>query len=169
MNYNRSIKKTIDLNLDLIKVWDIISQESNLELFHPFCLKNPVIDWRESSHKDKIYYLNGLVLQRNWTGWNPKKGYDLLIGEKEQEESLVSWRINQGKNKNSSQLSIEVYPWFLNQGNKWIQFLPFELFVRPKLSSYLNSVLKGLEWYINHNKPVPRNHFGVHSWFSKKI
>jgi len=56
MNYNRSIKRQIELNANPEKVWSIISKKSNLELFHPFCLKNPTIEWIDNSHKDTIYY-----------------------------------------------------------------------------------------------------------------
>ena len=169
MNYNRSIKRQIELNANSEKVWSIISKKSNLELFHPFCLKNPTIEWSDNSHKDTIYYLNGWILERNWVNWIPGKGYDLLIGEKKKKKSYVSWRIIAGKNQQSSILSIEIQPWFINQGNKWMQTIPFLLFAKPKLSSYLDSVLKGIDWYINNEMPVPKNHFGVHSWFSKKI
>ena len=148
MNYNRSIKRQIELNANSEKVWSIISKKSNLELFHPFCLKNPTIEWSDNSHKDTIYYLNGWILERNWVNWIPGKGYDLLIGEKKKKKSYVSWRIIAGKNQQSSILSIEVQPWFINQGNKWIQTIPFLLFAKPRLSSYLDSVLKGLDWYI---------------------
>ena len=54
----------------------------------------------------------------------------------------------------------------INQGNKILQFLPFQLFVKPQLKSYLKSVLKGLNWYTENGKPTPRNHFGKLSWFS---
>ena len=49
---------------------------------------------------------------------------------------------------------------------KLFQFLPFQLFVKPQLKSYLKSVLRGLKWYTKHNKPTPRNHFGKLAWFS---
>ena len=88
MNYNRSIKRQIELNANPEKVWSIISKKSNLELFHPFCLKNPTIEWSDNSHKDTIYYLNGWILERNWVNWIPEKGYDLLIGEKKKKNHM---------------------------------------------------------------------------------
>ena len=54
----------------------------------------------------------------------------------------------------------------INQGNKVFQFLPFQLFVKPQLKSYLNSVLSGLKWHVEKNKITPKNHFGKLSWFS---
>ena len=85
------------------------------------------------------------------------------------EDSLIGTTMNVGKNQQSSILSIEIQPWFINQGNKWMQTIPFLLFAKPRFNSYLDSVLKGLDWYINNEMPVPKNHFGVHNWFSKKI
>jgi len=40
------------------------------------------------------------------------------------------------------------------------------LYIRPMLKTYLSSVTRGFEWYVTSGEPVPRNHFGRHSWFS---
>ena len=54
-----------------------------------------------------------------------------------------------------------------NMGLKFYDRIPFELYIRPQLSSYLDSVLGGLKWHMENNKPTPKNHFGTHKWFSK--
>ena len=110
-------------------------------------------------------YLNGVVLERKFTSWNKEKGYELNIGRKNGRHSHVSWTI-ENISENKSALSIEVYPWMINQGNKVLQFFPFRLFVKPQLKSYLNSVLSGLKWHVENNEITPKNHFGKLSWFS---
>ena len=104
-------------------------------------------------------------MERKFISWIEEKGYDLNIGTKDGRKSHVSWRI-EDISENKSALSIEVHPWIVNQGSRIVQFLPFQLFVKPQLKSYLKSVLGGLKWYAENNKPTPRNHFGVHRWFS---
>ena len=49
---------------------------------------------------------------------------------------------------------------------KIISFLPYKFYVKPKLRSYLNSVIKGIDWYLRRGEEVPRNRFGKHAWFS---
>jgi hypothetical protein len=49
---------------------------------------------------------------------------------------------------------------------KFISYLPYKLYIRPKLKNYLNSVIKGIDWYLKKKENVPRNAFGKHSWFS---
>jgi hypothetical protein len=34
------------------------------------------------------------------------------------------------------------------------------------LGKYLQSVVKGFEWYVTRGEPVPRDQFGKHTWFS---
>ena len=48
-------------------VWEVISRPGNLVDFHPFCESNPVEVWPGVGSKDKIYYYNGLVLEREFT------------------------------------------------------------------------------------------------------
>ena len=164
-NYNFSIKCRQEFNVSSCMIWNIISKESNLDLYHPFCKKNDVLSWKENSHHDRLEYLNGVVLERKFTSWNEEKGYELNIGRKNGRQSHVSWII-ENISENKSALSIEVHPWMLNEGNKVFQFLPFQLFVKPQLKSYLNSVLSGLKWHVENNEITPKNHFGKLSWFS---
>ena len=61
-----SINKNENLS-NISKVWDIISTESNLELFHPFCRKNRSINWPGRESVDEIEYLNRLTFIRKFT------------------------------------------------------------------------------------------------------
>ena len=63
-------------------------------------------------------------------------------------------------------LTITVYPYFIKNLPRFITFFPYYLFVIPKLKSYLKSVINGIDYYIETKKPIPKNYFGKHSWFS---
>ena len=89
--YNWKISSSKIINANLKTVWDIISKESNLELFHPYCKKNHVIKWSKEKSIDELEYLNGLVLKRKFSNWYEKEGYDLYINEKGKPASYVSW------------------------------------------------------------------------------
>ena len=164
-NYNNSIlhKETFDLSVN--ELWKLISKPSNLELYHPFCKSNTPIEWNDENHADKLEYLNGTVLERYFISWKENKGYDLYIGRKDGRKSHVSWKIERISH-HQTELSIEVRPWIFNQGNRFIEFIPFEFFVRPRLKSYLESVLGGLKWHAVNQRITPRNHFGKLAWFS---
>ena len=75
----------------------------------------------------------------------------------------VIWKITGDKKSN---LSITVYPHVFSNRNKLSYFLIHTFFINPGLKKYLNSVLKGYKWYLENKKPVPRNQFGEHKWFS---
>ena len=123
INYHWSITGIQEVSINSKDLWEIISTPSNLENFHPFCLKNPVIKWPGEKSIDEVHYYNGLILERNIENWFDKKGYDLFIGKKDGKQSFVSWEIQEISGKTS--LKITIYPWIYNQGFKIIQFLPF--------------------------------------------
>tara|TARA_Y100000768_G_C23980587_1_gene685533 strand:- start:167 stop:676 length:510 start_codon:yes stop_codon:yes gene_type:complete len=146
-------------------VWNVISAPSHLNLFHPFCKKNSIISWEDSSHIDMLEYLNGLKYIRKFTKWSPFKGYELEIGKKNGKQSYVVWEIKEMDNTTCT-LSITVYPHLLSKYPKIISYLPFKLIIKPKLYNYLFSVISGLKYYLENNKKVPKNNFGKHRWFS---
>tara|TARA_A100001011_G_scaffold400458_1_gene515149 strand:+ start:4062 stop:4583 length:522 start_codon:yes stop_codon:yes gene_type:complete len=163
-NFNWGITKRKEFKVSREKLWNVISSPSNLDLFHPFCLKNKTIKWPGLGSVDQIYYYSGLTLEREFINWLDNRGYDLFIGKKGGQKSLVSWRI---KEKNESlSLSITVYPYLKNKGSKITNFIPFFVVIKPSLSNYLDSVLSGLEYYITTNKKVEKNQFGTHKVFS---
>ena len=77
-NYLRSVTVTKEFDLPKEKIWETISKESNLELFHPFCKKNPTIAWEENRHEDEIHYIRGFILKRKFVAWEKNTGYDLF-------------------------------------------------------------------------------------------
>ena len=163
-SFNWCIVGTLELSISSSDLWAIISSPSNLELFHPFCLKNPTINWPGLNSIDLIHYYSGLALERKFVKWVDNQGYDLFIGKKNGKKSFVSWQIEE-KGENSK-LSVSIYPYICNQGKKIVNFLPFFLIVKPSLTNYINSVMSGLEYYINTNNKVKKNQFGSHKLFS---
>lgn len=111
-----------------------------------------------------ITYINGIVLKRKFIQWNEGVGYDLYITTKNGKSSFVKWSIEKLDEK--SKITITIYPYICNQGNKIVNWIPFNLFVKPNLKNYLISVLCGLNYYLDYNKKVKKNQFGSHPWFS---
>ena len=112
-----------------------------------------------------MVYLNGLIYFREFIVWDENKGYKLLIGRKRGKKSKVEWNIT--TQNNSVFLSITVYPYLLNSWPRLISYFPYILFIKPALKKYLSSVIGGINWYLINDKPIPKNHFGKHMWFSK--
>lgn len=149
-------------------VWNLISSPGLVSLYHPFCESNPVYEWPGAGSHDEIHYFNGLVLERRFTNWIEDVGYDLEIGRPGGRKSTVSWRVAE-RDGHWTTLRITVYPHGLQHRSLVIRWLPHVLRLRPQLRRYLNSVLKGLDWFITRGKPVQRNQFGAHPWFSPSI
>jgi len=147
------------------KVWDAISMPGNLESCHPFCAENPVEVWPGSEARDQVKYLNGLVYERRFCRWIEGIGYDLHIGRRGGKSSFVSWRMQPSDLEHTS-LRISVYPWVFQNLPVTIRWIPYFMRIRPLLRMYLASVIKGFEWYVTRNEPVPRKQFGSHPWFS---
>ena len=149
------------------KVWDVISMHSNLEPCHPFCAQNPVEAWPGAQSRDRIHYLNGVVFERRFCTWIEGVGYDLNIGRPGGKTSFVSWRIRPVDSETAI-LRIAVYPYVMQHLPGVVRWIPHIFSIRPMLTSYLSAVTKGYEWYVTRNKPVPRNQFGSHPWFSDR-
>ena len=147
------------------RVWVAISAPGNLEFCHPFCEKNPVDVWPGPGSRDSIHYLSGWIYERRFFNWIDGVGYDLEIGPQCGNTSQVSWRIVPIDDRSSS-LRISVFPHVLQNIPILFRWLPHMAWVRPRLASYLSSVVRGFEWYVTRGEAVPRNQFGSHSWFS---
>tara|TARA_B100000519_G_C13927849_1_gene289956 strand:+ start:47 stop:568 length:522 start_codon:yes stop_codon:yes gene_type:complete len=162
-NWKISCNKEINVSVD--RLWGLITRPSNLELFHPFCKKNPIRQWPGSESIDEVHYYNGLILKRTFINWIDNEGYDLCIAPKSGSKSFVSWRIKKITEK-SSNIKIIVYPYLHNKGSKAKCFIPFNILIKPILKKYLYQVLSGIEWHLNNNKRVPKNKFGNNIMFS---
>jgi len=92
-------------------------------------------------------------------------GYDLTIGRKGGRKSYVSWRITEEQDKTGC-LRITIYPHALQNIPVAVRWIPHIAMMKPALSSYLDSVLKGFEWFITTGESVRKNQFDSHKWFS---
>jgi len=163
-NFNWCVEQSQIIHCKRSKLWKTISSESNLELFHPFCKTNNIIIWPGDKSEDILVYLNGRTMRRKFIFWENNFGYDLFINQMGFESSLVSWRIKD-ENK-GSRITISVWPYLFNKGNKVFNWFPFKFFVHPSLEKYLSSVLRGLKYYLENDKKIKKNQFGLHRWFS---
>ena len=101
------ISNTIKVENTANEVWDLISSPGHLNLFHPFCKENNVLESKNTVIvKDQLIYLNGLTYYRSFTEWNPGLGYGLKIGSKNAKESEVKWQIIENKIAKDHQLSV---------------------------------------------------------------
>ena len=132
--FHWGVTQSAEIDCSVPKLWKIISKESNLELFHPFCKKNKVIKWADSGSIDEIEYLNGKIFCRRFCGWINEVGYDLYINQIDKPSSFVSWRISEKESK--SCITITVYPYLFNRGYEIINFYKeaFDI-VRKNLSN----------------------------------
>jgi len=145
-------------------IWLTIANPGNLGYCHPFCEKNSVSKWPGVGSKDIIHYYSGWVMQRDFVTWIDGEGYDLLIGREGGRKSYVSWRIT--NEREGARLRITIFPHALQKIPTIIRWIPNIVVIQPALHSYLESVLKGFEWFITTGKPVSKDQFGTHRWFS---
>ena len=155
------VSKKIFLNHNPEVVWEIISSKKSLELFHPYCLKNDVINYKK---KDKLVYLNGLTYIREFSAWKPNNGFVLRIGKKDGKKSKVKWEIK--ALDIGCEVKISIFPYRSSKISKYFYPLVNIFIVKPKLRKYLQSVLLGLKFYLETTTKVKKNQFGKHSWFS---
>jgi hypothetical protein len=147
------------------KIWEVISNPGSLPLYHPFCEKNPVMNWPGADSHDEVHYFNGVILERRFTNWYDDVGYDLEIGRAGGRKSVVSWRITPIEEQRSS-IEIAIYPHAVQSIPITVRWIPHLFWLQPHLRRYLQSVVKGLDLFITSGRPVKRNQFGDHPWFS---
>ena len=161
----RSVTKSIVLDADQSIVWELISTPGHLNHVHPFCQVNKPVFWEENHHQDELIYLNGMHYIRSFVNWIPMEGYDLLIGKKDGPQSYVVWKLKR-ISESKSQLTITVFPFMMDKWPRIASYIPFSFWVKPRLTNYLDSVLSGIEFFIQNGEEVPRNFKGRHAWFS---
>jgi hypothetical protein len=163
--FNWPVSASRNIAASPVRIWSAISKPGNLEDCHPFCEKNPVSEWPGVGSRDTIYYYSGWILHREFTNWIDGLGYDLVIGRDNGRKSYVSWRIFEGPG-NSNTLNITIYPHVLQNIPVPLSWIAHRFYIQPSLQNYLQSVVKGFEWFITTGKPVLKNQFGSHDWFS---
>ena len=82
-----------------------------------------------------------------------KQRLHLTIGEENGPQSYVVWDLEELSESESS-LTITVYPFILAKLPKPLAYLPHILWVKPRLRSYLKSVVGGFHYYSTEGKSV---------------
>ncbi|MHA1910310.1 MAG: hypothetical protein ACTSYA_01330, partial [Candidatus Kariarchaeaceae archaeon] len=85
-------------------------------------------------------------------------------------QTEVHWEISpiEKLGKEMSVLRITLFVPHLQNTSVLLRWMPHFFYVRLRMKKYLDSVLQGFEYFIKTGKPVERNQFGSHSWFSPK-
>jgi hypothetical protein len=169
-NFKWPISSSITIDASISTIWEAITAPGNLNDCHPFCKKNTVVNWSENNSKDIILYYNGRELERNFFDWKKEKGYKLMIGRSGGRQTEVHWEIDpiEISGKEKCVLRITLFVPHLQNTSVLIRWIPHFFYVRPRMKKYLDSVLQGFKFFIKTGKPVERNQFGSHSWFSSK-
>ena len=164
------VSRSLQIEVDNDVLWGIISSPGNLNYCHPYCKENNVEKWQGIDSRDSITYYNGLTLNREFIDWNEKKGYELNIGKRKLAAANVLWEIN-AINNNASTLSISIKLYsdvILFKYLKVFRNMITYFFLKPKMSAYINAVLRGFKHYAETTEPVQKNQFGYNSIFSTK-
>jgi hypothetical protein len=148
------------------QVFAVLERPGHLEPFHPFFRENTALVWDESERRDRIVYLNGLRLDRQFVQWSPGEGFELLIGGSVDKRSLVTWTLSDDSSA-SSTITITVRPYIYAGKPRVTSAAINRLWIGPRLTSYLTSVENGLNQYLETGERVARNAWGSHPWFSR--
>lgn len=174
---NAALLTTVSLSRHIAapteKVWELISKPGHLADCHPFCEKNLVEKWPGVGAKDAVHFYSGKVINRYFNKWVKGVGYNLhlTIQDLDTHQANVTFQISSFKERVSeSVLLITIQINALPKSTPWfIRRLLAHFTLRPSLKKYLDSVLKGYEYYITTGQAVKRNQFGSHSLFSRAI
>ena len=155
------VQSQLEINKQSNIVLNLIKSQNNLEKFHPFCKKNIVIKWDGKNSEDIVIYHRKKKYIRKFYEWN-ENGYKLEIFE-DRKLADITWIVNEFNSKSIIKIKAKLY---LPYKYKLINTIIFNIYVKYVLKSYLNSVVKGLKYYLETNKTVSNNQFGKHIWYS---
>jgi hypothetical protein len=146
---------------DRSEILEAIRVPGNLENYHPFCIENKIEKWPGKGSIDYVKYLNELKYRREFIKWD-ESGYVLDIGVKSK-LARVKWLVD--GNSKASSLKITIEP-ELPYKNKIIKWFLWHIYIKHRLQSYIDSVVRGFSEYIHTNTKVTKNKFGKHPWYS---
>ena len=155
------VQSQLEINKQSNIVLNLIKSPNNLEKFHPFCKKNIVIKWDGKNSEDIVIYHSKKKYIRKFYEWN-ENGYKLEIFE-DRKLADITWNVEDFNSKSIIKIKAKLY---LPYKYKLINRIIFNIYVKYVLKSYLNSVVKGLKYYLETNKTVSNNQFGKHIWYS---
>ena len=164
-----TITATREAQIGTDRMWQVISKPGYLELCHPFCERNPVQRWNGDDADDTIHYYSGRMVHRRFTVWLEGAGYDLVVVDKaEVEQASVRWRI-EPEGHTSCRLTVSLRILFLDQLPFAVRWMSYRLVARSRMKRYLEAVVAGVVYYAETGRPVVRNQFGSHRWFSPAV
>jgi len=146
---------------DKSEILEAIRVPRNLENYHPFCIENKIEKWPGKGSIDYVKYLNKLKYRREFIKWD-ESGYVLDIGVK-RKVARVKWLV-EGNSKASS-LKITIEP-KLPYKNEIINWLLWHIYIKHRLQSYIDNVVRGFSEYIQTKTRVNKNKYGKHPWYS---
>ena len=146
---------------DKSEILEAIRVPGNLENYHPFCIENKIEKWPGKGSIDYVKYLNKLKYRREFIKWD-ESGYVLDIGVK-RKVARVKWLV-EGNSKTSS-LKITIEP-KLPYKNEIINWLLWHIYIKHRLQSYIDNVVRGFAEYIQTKTRVTKNKYGKHPWYS---
>ena len=146
---------------DKSEILEAIRVPGNLENYHPFCIENKIEKWPGKGSIDYVKYLNKLEYRREFIKWD-ENGYVLNIGVR-RKVARVKWLV-EGNSKESS-LKITIEP-KLPYKNKIINWLLWHIYIKHRLQSYIDNVVRGFSEYIQTKTRVIKNKYGKHPWYS---
>ena len=146
---------------DKSEILEAIRVPENLENYHPFCIENKIEKWPGKGSIDYVKYLNKLKYRREFIKWD-ESGYVLDIGAKSK-LARVKWLV-EGNSKASS-LKITIEP-KLPYKNEIINWLLWHIYIKHRLQSYIDNVIRGFSEYIQTKTRVNKNKYGKHPWYS---
>lgn len=165
-NFRWPVSRSATIAAPADNVWETIAAPESLLESHPYLTANPIDVWGDANSRDEVHYLNGVIYERLFRAWHEGIGFDLEICHRQIPLGWVSWRITP-LTESSSKLQITVFPYAMQNLSPLLRWAPYLFLLRPRLRSYLSSVVRGFKWYIEKSEPVPRNQFGSHPWFSR--
>ena len=146
---------------DKSEILEAIRVPGNLENYHPFCIENKIEKWPGKGSIDYVKYLNKLKYRREFIKWD-ESGYVLDIGVK-RKVARVKWLV-EGNSKASS-LKITTEP-KLPYKIEIINWLMWHIYIKHRLQSYIDNVIRGFSEYIQTKTRVNKNKYGKHPWYS---
>lgn len=168
--FDYTISVSCIIKLPKQTILEQISTPGIVSHYHPFCKDNPVENWNTVDRLDKIVYESGIIYHRQFNEWYEGIGYDLTIIENGIPLADVYWRINEVENS-SNELRItlklgvnEILP----NVPKIFRWIPYYIFIRWQMKSYLTHVVTGFKHYITTGEKVTKNQFGRHRLYSEK-
>jgi len=153
------LDRIIDRSSNLI--WNVISQPGQLYKYHPYCQSNETFNWPGVGSRDGLLYYSGLYFERDFKTWSEGVGYDLEIGPPPRKTSLISWRI-EPLGQSRSKLSIEVTPYLDSHLLEAVKFEFQQQYFGKSIELYLDSFLRGIEYFVTTGRPVQAKQFGSH-------